>query len=430
MTTQAPYRVVVVGGGFGGLSAVQALGKENLQVTLIDKRNFHLFQPLLYQVATGALSPANIATPLRALVKRQRNTRVLLGDVVGIDPERRGVQLSDGDDLPYDSLIIAAGMRNNYFGHDEWQDEATGLKTLEDATAMRAEVLSAFEQAERETDPEKIKALLTFIVVGGGATGVELAGALAEIARYTLRGNFRHINPADAQIILVEGLDRLLTVYPEKLSAYARKALERMGVQVRLSTFIQSVDADGVTVKSGDQIERILSKTVLWGAGVRGVELGKTIAERTGAQTDKAGRVIVNNDCSIPNHADIFVIGDLAHFETPDGKTLPGVAQVAKQQGAYVAHVIHSRRVHEPLPAPFVYRDLGNMATIGRAAAVADLHTLRFTGLLGWLSWLFIHLMQLVTFQNRALVLLQWAYNYLTRNRAARLITNDNSGDR
>jgi len=412
----------VIGGGFGGLAAVTELHRENVQITLIDKRNFHLFQPLLYQVATGSLSPANIATPLRAFLKEQHNARVILGDVISIDPLARRVHLRDGDDIPYDSVIVAAGMRNNYFGHDEWEAQAPGLKTLEDATTIRTQVLSAFEHAERETDPEKIKAWLTFIVTGGGATGVELAGALAEIAHYTLRGNFRSIDPAQARIILVEGLDRLLTPYPEKLSAYARHALEKMGVEVRLNTLITDVDHDGVTVKSGDQCERIAAKTVLWGAGVRAIELGKTIADATGAQIDKAGRVIVTGDCSIANYPEIFIVGDLAHFET-DGKSLPGVAQVAKQQGNYVASVIRARVRSMPPPSSFVYRDLGNMATIGRAAAVADLHTIRFTGLLGWLAWLFVHLMQLVTFQNRALVLTQWAHSYVTRNRAARLIT-------
>ncbi|MFN8528274.1 MAG: NAD(P)/FAD-dependent oxidoreductase [Anaerolineae bacterium] len=423
MTTPVPHRIVIIGGGFGGLNAAKALRGVRADITLIDKRNFHLFQPLLYQVATGALSPANIAAPLRALLRKQRNTRVLLGDVTDFDLEARLVKLSDGSTVPYDSLIVAAGMKTAYFGHDEWERFAPGLKSIEDGTTMRGQILAAFERAERETDLALQRAWLTFVVVGGGATGVELAGALAEIARYTLKNNFRTIDPASARIILVEGLDRLLANYPENLPAYAKRALENMGVEVRLKTLVQQLDDNTVTIKSGEQTETIIAKTVLWGAGVRASDLGSALADASGAETDRQGRVIVQPDTTIAGHPEVFVIGDLGHFKGADGKPLPGVAQVAIQQGKYAARVIKTRLAFEPTPPPFVYNDLGNMATIGRAAAVADLHRVRFTGLIGWMAWLFIHLMQLVSFQNRLLVFFQWAWSYLTRNRSARLIT-------
>ncbi|MDX2163569.1 MAG: NAD(P)/FAD-dependent oxidoreductase [bacterium] len=423
MTEHRKPQIVIIGGGFGGLNAAKALRDAPADVTLIDKRNFHLFQPLLYQVATGALSPANIAAPLRALVAGQANTRVVLGEVAGFAPAENRVILGDGSAIPYDSLIVAAGMRNSYFGNDQWEQYAPGLKTIEDATDIRGQLLTAFERAEQEPDPDRVRSLLTFVVVGGGPTGVELAGALSEIARYTLRGNFRRIDPAAARIILVEGLDRVLSSYTENLSAYARRTLESMGIEVRLGTFVQAVDAEGVTVKTGETLDRIEAQTVLWGAGVRASELGAALAAATSAETDRPGRVIVAPDTSIPGHPNIFVIGDLAHFKGSDGKPLPGVAQVAIQQGKFAAAVIKARLRGQPAPTRFVYRDLGNMATIGRAAAVADLHLFKLKGVIGWLAWLFIHLMQLVSFQNRMLVFLQWAWSYFTRNRAARLIT-------
>ncbi len=416
-------RVVIVGGGFGGLYAARSLGGLPVQVTLIDRRNFHLFQPLLYQVATGALSPANIAAPLRAILKQQKNARVLLGDVTGFDVAGRRVLLSDGD-VPYDMLIVATGVRHHYFGNNHWEEMAPGLKTVEDATEIRRRVLLAFEAAERETDPARIKDWLTFVVVGGGPTGVELAGALAEIARYTLRDNFRSIDPAAAQIVLLEAADRVLSSYPEDLARKAADALARLGVTVRTGAAVTDIQPDAVTVR-GEQTETISTRTVLWSAGVAGSPLGKALAEATGVPLDRAGRVMVQPDMSLPGHPDIFVIGDLANYSHQTGKPLPGVAQVAIQQGRYVAGLIRCR-VQGGAMRPFRYHDLGNMATIGRAAAVADLGRIRLSGFLGWAAWLFIHLMNLVYFQNRILVFVQWAWNYFTRNRAARLITGEN----
>jgi NADH:ubiquinone reductase (H+-translocating) len=417
------HRVVIVGGGFGGLYAAQALSKASLRVILVDRRNFHLFQPLLYQVATGGLSPANIATPLRAVLKRQRNTQVLLGEAINFDLGRRQVILQDGS-LPYDSLIVAAGSHYHYFGHPEWADYAPGLKTVEDATDMRRRILSAFERAERCTDIEEQHALLTFVVVGGGPTGVELAGAIGEVAHTTLRGNFRVINPAHARIILLEGLDHLLSTYPPKLSAKAAKSLTRLGVTVRTGTMVIDVQPDRVSVRSGQTSEVIRTYTVLWGAGIEASPLAKVLATATGAPVDRMGRVIVQPDLSLPGHPEVFVLGDMANYSHQDGKPLPGVAPVAMQQGRYVADLIQ-RRLRDAAPRNFHYKDRGTMATIGRAAAVADLGWITFSGLIAWLTWLFIHILYLIEFQNRVLVLLQWAWNYFTRNRAARLITGE-----
>jgi NADH dehydrogenase len=415
------HRVVIVGGGFGGLYAAQALGKADVQVTLIDRRNFHLFQPLLYQVATGGLSPANIAAPLRDVLKRQKNTRVLLGEVVRFDLERRLVVLKDGTE-PYDSLIVAAGSQHHYFGHPEWEQFAPSLKTVEDATAIRRRILSAFELAERCTDPEGCRALMTFIIVGGGPTGVELAGAIADVAHATLRGNFRSIDPAKSRIILLEGVDRILTAYPPKLSAKAVKSLNRLGVIVRTGTVVTDVQADRVTIRSGDHNETIRAHTVLWAAGVEASPLAKALAKATGAELDRAGRIIVQPDLTLPNHPELFVLGDMANYPYQGGKPLPGLAPVAMQQGRYVADLIQ-RRLRGAPPVPFHFRDRGSMATIGRAAAVADLGWISFSGLLAWLTWLFVHILFLIEFQNRILVLFQWAWNYITRNRSARLIT-------
>jgi NADH dehydrogenase len=418
------HRVVIVGGGFGGLYAAQALRKAPVDVTLIDRRNFHLFQPLLYQVATGALSPANIAAPLRAVLRRQRNTRVLLGEVTEFNLDQRQVILNDGA-LPYDSLIVATGARHHYFGHPEWERFAPGLKTVEDATTMRRKVLLAFEQAERATDPNVRAALLTFVIVGGGPTGVELAGAVAEVAHHTLRGNFRSIDPRSARILLLEAADRILLTYPPKLSTKAERQLARLGVTVRTHTTVTDIQAEQLTLKSGDRTEALRAHTVLWGAGVQGSPLGALLARASGAQLDRAGRVIVQPDCSLPNRPEVFVIGDLANYSYPGGQPLPGVAPVAMQQGKYVADLIVRRLRGEPPRKPFHYRDRGSMATIGRAAAVADLGWLWLSGHLAWMAWLFIHLLYLIAFENRALVLMQWAWNYWTRNRSARLITGD-----
>jgi NADH:ubiquinone reductase (H+-translocating) len=418
------HPVVILGGGFGGLSAALALKNAPLEVTLLDRCNYHLFQPLLYQVATGSLSPANIAAPLRQILRRQKNTKVLLAEAVDIDASNRRVILSDGD-MPYDTLIVASGSTHQYFGHDEWEKFAPGLKTVEDATAMRRRILLAFEAAEREPDPAKLKAWMTFVIVGGGPTGAELAGALGEIAHDTLTHDFRDIDPAKTQIILVEGTDRALPTYPPKLSEAARKMLVRLGVTVRTGAMVTDVKADSVTIRDGDRTDSIPTRTVLWAAGVLASPLGIILSKKAGAPVDKFGRVLVNPDLSVPGHPEIFVIGDLANFSHQTGKPLPGVAQPAIQQGHYVGKVIRARLQNKKLP-PFHYFDKGNLATIGRGAAVADLNWLQISGLPAWLIWIFIHLLYIVQFQNRLLVLLQWAWLYITFDRSARLITGEN----
>jgi NADH dehydrogenase len=418
---ERPHHVVIIGGGFGGLTATRALRRAPVQVTVIDRRNFHLFQPLLYQVAVGGLSPANIAAPLRAVLKRQQNTEVLLGEVVNIDVPSRRVVLNDGA-ADYDTLVLATGARHHYFGHDEWEQFAPGLKTVEDATEIRRRILLAFEAAEREPDPIRRRAWLTFVVVGGGPTGVELAGSVGELAHHTLRGNFRKFNSSEAKIVLLEGTDRILPPYVPKLSAKAAQALARLGVTVRTGAIVTDVQADRVTITCGGQTERIDTHTILWAAGVSASPLGRIVANATSANIDRAGRVIVQPDLTVPGHSEIFVIGDLANCSDRTGKPLPGVAPVAIQQGRYVARVISARLKGGSLP-PFQYKNRGSMATIGRAAAVVDLGWLRFSGFFAWLTWLFVHLMYLVEFGNRVLVLMQWAWNYFTRNRSARLIT-------
>jgi NADH:ubiquinone reductase (H+-translocating) len=414
------HRVVILGGGFGGLYAAKALRNARVQVTLLDRRNFHLFQPLLYQVATGSLSPGEIASPLRAVFRRQRNTEVLLGEAVDLDVDGRRVLLADGE-IAYDSLIVATGSGDSYFGHEEWKQFAPGLKSIEEATAIRHKILYAFEAAEREHDVKKRREWLTFVLAGGGATGVELAGALGEIAHDTLRSDFRSIDPRDAVIYLVEAGPRVLPTYPPDLSAKAEVSLSRLGVTIRTNTFVTGVDAAGVTVKTQSGSERIRARTVIWSAGVRASSFGQVLERRAGAQLHKGGRVTVNGDLSLPGHPEIFVIGDLAHYEQ-DGKMLPGVAQVAIQGGAYAAKMIEKRDRGESLP-PFRYRDRGNLAVIGRAAAVADIRGLHLSGLVAWFIWLFIHLMNLVGFSNRVLVFVHWGFLYLTYNRGARLIT-------
>jgi len=419
----APHHVVIIGGGFGGLTAARRLRRAPVRVTLVDRQNFHLFQPLLYQVATGGLSPANIATPLRALLKRQQNTAVILAEVVEIDVQRRRAILSDGE-LDYDTLIVAAGARHHYFGHAEWEQHAPGLKTIENATRIRRRILLAFEAAERETDPVRRQACLTFVVVGAGPTGVELAGTLAELAHHTLRKDFRNIDPSTARILLVECADRVLQPYPSGLSAKAARALTRLGVTVRTGTNVTEVLADSVTLRSGEQDERIATHTVLWAAGVEASPLAQNLASATGATLDRSCRVTVLPDLTLPGHPEIFVIGDMAHCSDQAGKPLPGVAPVAIQQAKYAADLIQLRPSGRAL-SPFHYKDRGTMSTIGRAEAVVDLGWLRFSGFIAWLVWLFVHLMSLVTFGNRALVLMQWAGNYVTRNRSARLITGE-----
>jgi NADH dehydrogenase len=418
------HRVVIVGGGFGGLNCAMELRKVPVEVTLIDRRNFHLFQPLLYQVATGGLSPANIAAPLRAVLRKHRNVRVLLGDVVGLDVAARRVVLADGLAVEYDTLVLATGSRHHYFGHPEWEANAPGLKTVEDATEIRRRVLFAFEAAERATDPDERRRWLTFVVVGGGPTGVELAGAVVELAKHTLRGNFRSIDPASARVVLIEGLDRVLPTFPPDLSAKALRSLEKMGVEVWLKAMITDVQPHQVTVKRGDATETLACGTVLWGAGVQASPLAGLAGKATGATVDRAGRVAVGPDLTIAGHPELFVIGDMAAANGPDGKPLPGLGAVAMQQGAYVARRIARRLAGDTSPPrSFRYHDKGTMATIGRNAAVAELHWLHLTGWFAWVAWLFIHLILLIQFQNRILVLVQWAWNYVTRNRAARLIT-------
>ncbi len=417
------HRVLIVGGGFGGLYAARRLRKPPLDVTVVDRRNFHLFQPLLYQVATGGLSPANIAAPLRDVLKRQANTRVLLGEVASFDATSRVARLRDGASLAYDTLILAAGAGHHYFGKPEWERLAPGLKTVEDATEIRRRVLLAFEAAERAQDDTARAALLTFVVIGAGPTGVELAGALAEIARYTLDRNFRNFDPKSARVLLVEGGERVLSSYADPLPASALRSLERIGVTVLTGAKVTAVDEQGVELLRSGTSERIAARVVLWAAGVAGSPLGKALADATGCALDKAGRVIVQPDLTVPGHPEVLVIGDLAHCLDAAGKPLPGVAPVAMQQGRYAARLIQARLSGGTLPS-FRYHDKGSMATIGRAAAVADLGFVRFGGYPAWLAWLFIHLMYIVEFDNRVLVFVQWAWSYLTRNRSARLITH------
>ncbi|MFO0839230.1 MAG: NAD(P)/FAD-dependent oxidoreductase [Phycisphaerae bacterium] len=433
MQSGEPHRVVIVGGGFAGLRAALELRGADARVTLVDQRNFHLFQPLLYQVATGGLSPANIAAPLRHILRKQKNTRVVLGEAIDIDPQARLLVLRDGLVIPYDTLILATGVRHNYFGNDRWESLAPGLKTIEDATEIRRRILLAFERAEQERDRAAATPWLTFVIVGGGPTGVELAGTLAEIARDTLRHEFRRIDPAGARIILVEGADRVLLSYPPELSEHARQTLTRLGVTVRTGALVTDVREGAVTVRSGDATETIASQTVLWAAGVRASPLGRVLAERLAAPLDRAGRVIVQPDLTIPRHPEIFVLGDLAVYAHQGSQPLPGTCPVAMQQGSYVGRLILDRLEHRVAPTTaFHYRHKGDMATIGRAAAVCDFGRVRFTGLIAWLMWLFVHILFLIEFRNRLLVMVQWAWNYFTFDRAARLITGNDaprSGD-
>ncbi len=417
------HRVVILGGGFGGLVAAQKLKRAPVEVTLIDRRNFHLFQPLLYQVATGSLSPGEIAAPLRGVLSHQKNTRVLLGEATDVDPEAKRVILRDGASFDYDSLIVATGSQTSYYGNDSWREWAPSLKSVEEATAIRHKILYAFECAERAATPEEARAWLTFVIVGAGATGLELSGALAEIARETLRHDFRKINPREARIILMEGAPRVLGAFPEDLSAKAEKLVTRLGVEVLKGVMVTNIDAHGVTFKRGDAIESLAAKTVLWAGGVTSTPFGAKLAERTKAQTDRSGRIKVNRDLTVPNYPDIFIIGDLAHAADEEGKPLPGVAQVAIQGGAYAAKVIRARlKGKRELPG-FRYFNKGDMAVIGRAAAVANIFGVHVSGLPAWLIWLFVHLIYIVEFQSRVLVFIQWGFEYLTFSRGARLIT-------
>jgi NADH dehydrogenase len=414
------HQVVILGGGFGGLYAAKALKKAPAQITVLDRRNFHLFQPLLYQVATGSLSPGEIASPLRRVLHGQKNTRVLLGEAVDLDTERRRVILADGE-VEYDTLIVATGSTDSYFGHDDWRQRAPGMKTIEEATEIRSKILYAFEAAEKESDPEKRREWLTFVIVGGGATGVELAGALGEIAHEMLHRDFRSIDSTKAEILLLEGGARVLPAYPADLSAKAEASLIRLGVTPRTNVMVTGIDETGVAVKPSSGADRINARTVIWAAGVRASSFGEVLKQRAGAQLDRAGRVMVNADLSVPGHPEILVIGDLAHFEQ-DGKLLPGVAPVAMQQGGYVA-----KRIRGKTTGNFRYFDKGSLAVIGRASAVADIFGLHISGLLAWLTWLFVHLMYIVEFSNRVLVFIQWGFLYFTYNQGARLITGQDA---
>jgi NADH dehydrogenase len=424
-----PHRVVVIGGGFGGLYAARELGRdERIDLTLVDRRNFHLFQPLLYQVATGALAAGEIAQPLRSILRRQRNTTVLLGEAIGIDVDGRRVLLSDGGPIDYDSLIVATGARFSYFGHDEWAPHAPGLKSVDDATEVRRRILIAFEAAEREADPARRVEWMTFVVVGGGPTGAELAGALGEIATDTLRRDFRSINTPDARIILVEAMDRVLPLYPADRSRSARRQLERLGVTVRTGMRVVHVDDRCVRVAptAGGAEETIPARTVLWAAGVLASSFARAVADATGAEMDRSGRVIVDPDLTIPGHPEIFVIGDAAVQPWKRDRPVPGVAQGAIQPGRYIARTIRRRLSGEPTP-PFRYRDRGDVAVIGRLSGVTNIGWLgpfgRQSGFIAWLLWLGIHIFYLIGFANRIVVVTRWAWSFFTHGRGSRLIT-------
>jgi NADH:ubiquinone reductase (H+-translocating) len=443
-----PHRVIVLGGGFGGLSAVRRLKRAPVEVILIDRRNFHLFQPLMYQIATGSLSPGEIAAPLRGVLSRQQNTQVLLGEVSDIDPAAKKIQLLDGATFDYDSLIVATGSQTSYYGNDSWREWAPSLKTVEEATAIRHKILYAFERAERAASHEESRAWLTFVIVGAGATGMELAGALGEIANETLKNDFRNINPQEARILLVEGGSRVLPSFPEDLSAKAEKLVSRLGVEVMKGVMVTSIDGDGVTFRRDDKTESLAAHTVLWAGGVETTAFGRKLAQRTHAETDRSGRIKVNSDLTIPNYPDIFIVGDLAHAVEKDGKPMPGVAQVAIQGGTFAAKTIKARIAgkaspenvaagnlsaantnSEQKPAAFHYFNKGDMAVIGRAAAVANIFGFHLSGFIAWFTWLFVHLMYIVEFQNRVMVFIQWGFEYLTFSRGARLITGSAATD-
>ena len=414
--------VVIVGGGFGGLYAAKSLKNAPVRVTLIDKRNFHLFQPLLYQVATGTLSPADIASPLRVVLSKHKNTQVLLDKVVDVDPEAKKVYLEDREALDYDALVVATGVSHHYFGNDQWQNDAPGLKTVEDALEMRRRIFMAFEAAEKETDPKKREALLTFVVVGGGPTGVELAGAIAEIAHQSAKDDFRHIDTTQAKILLFEGMDRILPPYPEECSQEAQKSLEKLGVNVQTKTLVTNIADNCVTFRQGEETKTLDAHTILWAAGVRASFMGKVLADRAGAELDRAGRVIVEPDLSLKEHSDIFVIGDLANFPHQGDRPLPGVAPVAMKEGEYVAKLLAKRAIGVKVE-PFSYQDFGSMAVIGQNKAVVNLNFAKLSGFVAWIVWVFAHIYYLIEFDNKLVVMIQWAWNYITQGRGARLIT-------
>lgn len=413
------HRVVIVGGGFGGLYAAKHLRRVDVDVTLIDKRNHHLFQPLLYQVATGGVSPGDIASPLRAVLKRNNNTRVWQAEAVDIDTGRRDILLRDGR-LPYDTLIVATGVRHAYFGNDHWEKVAPGLKTVEDALDIRRRIFLTFEAAERERDAKARQERMTFVIVGGGATGVELAGALGELAHETLKKDFRSIDPRETRIILIEAMDRILPTYPPQLSARAEAALSKLGVTTRKETRVTDISDAQVGIQRGHDHERIAARTVLWAAGIEASPIGRILARETGVRLDRAGRVCVEPNLTIDGHPEIFVIGDLASVAHP--VPLPGTAPVAIQQGRYVADSIRRRRSARK-EAVFRFRNRGQLAVIGRHAAVADFGRFTISGFPAWLTWVFVHIWHLIEFDNKIIVMVQWAADYFTRKRGARLIT-------
>ena len=415
---------MIIGGGFGGLETARNLRKASVQVTLVDRHNYHLFQPLLYQVATGGLSPANIATPLRSIFRRQANCEVLLAEVQDFDLNDKRLVLADGE-LKYDHLVVAAGATHSYFGHEEWASVAPGLKTLQDATLIRRKVFLAFEAAERERDPKIREQMMTFVVVGGGPTGVELAGALSEIARHTIRNDFRHIHPEDARIVIVEAAEHVLAHYPEKLCKRATEKIRDLGIEIHTQTRVTNITEEEVHLssKEGDQV--IGTQTVLWAAGVHGSPLGSKLAQACGVETDRAGRVGVTNMMTVEGQDGIYVIGDLANCTDGEGVQMPGLAPVAIQQAQYVAKRIVDTIAGTQTIETFVYRDRGTMATIGRAKAVVQVGKHESVGFIAWLMWLVVHLLQIVQFQSRLLILFQWGWNYLTFSRSARIITGD-----
>jgi NADH:ubiquinone reductase (H+-translocating) len=414
-TTVRPH-VLILGGGFAGIYAAKKLRRAPVRVTVVDRRNHHLFQPMLYQVATAALNPSDIASPIRSILRGARNTEVLLAEVCRVDVQRRQVSFSDGGTMGYDYLIVATGARHSYFGHDDWELLAPGLKSLEDALTIRRRVLVAFEQAEREPDPVRRHAYLTFVIVGGGPTGVEMAGAVAEIRRFALRADFRHIDPREATVMLLEGGPRLLPSYPERLSDEAKYELRRLGVEVRTETLVTDIRQGSVSAAGWT----IPTQTVIWAAG----NTASPILRCLDAPLDSAGRAIVEPDCSIPSHPEVFVLGDAAAFRHQKSGLLPGICPVAIQMGEYAARTIRSELAGRPRRA-FSYRDKGQLAVIGRGQAVADIRKLRFSGFLAWLIWIFVHIFFLIGFRNRVLVLFQWAWSYVTYSRGARLITED-----
>jgi NADH:quinone reductase (non-electrogenic) len=422
-------KVIIVGGGFGGLCAAQALKSAPVDVTLIDRHNYHLFQPLLYQVATGSLSPGEIAAPLRNVLSRQKNTRVLLGEVRDIDPLSKNVLLADGASFEYHWLIVAAGSQSAYYGHESWREWAPSLKSVEEAVNVRHKILYAFEVAERIDDPVQRRAWLTFVIVGAGPTGVELAGAIAEIARQTLKNDFRSIDPKEAQIILMDGAPRVLPSFPEDLAQKAQRALAKLGVEVQTGVMVKDIDKEGLNIQTDDGIKRLEARSVIWAGGVSVPVLGKTVASRTKAATDRSGRIKVGPQLTIANYPDIYVVGDLALVLDPNGTPLPGVAQVAMQQGTYAAKAIMKSVEGKPKQKDFKYFDKGSLAVIGRWSAVADAFGVHLSGLPAWLVWAFIHLTYIVQFQSRILVFIQWAIQDLTFSRGSRLITGTAATD-